>query len=326
MLRESPITLILIVVNVIFSLKGFSDSAFFNKYLFQVGKILNGKEYYRLVSSGFLHGSYPHLFMNMLSLYFMGSILEAFYVVEYGSLGYALYLLVYFGSMLGGDGLALLMQRHNLSYSAIGASGAISGVVFALVVFNPSATVLLFMIIPMPFWIYALAFVAYSLLGVRTRWGNIGHEAHLGGAVLGLLMGCLVAYRYALVNWAFILILAVPTITLLYLMYRDPNFAADPMAWFKSFPTFGFKRRGPRRTENEFFNSPYNPYNAPVKRDGLEYNYQLALEKELNGLLDRVSKKGYNNLSPAEKNRLHEIGQLLNRNTDMSGGHASDNP
>ncbi len=164
-MREYPITVILMVANVIFSYFGFQRAGWMEKYMFWVEKILIRKEYYRVISSGFLHVSLTHIVMNLLTLYYLGSVLEQIFAHKYGPIGSLIYVLIYFGSMLGGDILSLMMHRNHPDYTAVGASGAISGVVFALVLLDPYEWILLFgLIIPMQYWWYAVySFVLYSL-------------------------------------------------------------------------------------------------------------------------------------------------------------------
>jgi membrane associated rhomboid family serine protease len=320
MIKEMPITFLLLIANGIVSYLGFRDPAFMEKYVFNVNKILVHKEYYRLVTKGFLHADLSHLVMNLMSLYFMGEYLEVMYHVAYGPMGMLAYLTVYFGSLLGGDALALLMQRNNGQYSSLGASGAISGVIFAALVISPSMTLYMFAFIPMPFWLYAVLFTGYSLFGIRTRHGNIGHEAHLGGALFGLVLGALFMMSAAIKHWVFLTALALPPVGILTLFYFNPAIAANPWAWIKSFK-FGGGGTPQNRSRTQA-NASGNPYSGPVKQDGLEVNRRAMMQKELDDLLERVSKKGYHSLSQADKDRLDQLGRELNRNTNMGGGRA----
>jgi membrane associated rhomboid family serine protease len=320
MIKDSPITIILLVANVIFSYQGLAKPSVMERYLFRVDRILGAKEYYRMFTSGFLHVDWGHLIMNMMSLYFMGAYLEAIYHVMYGDLGMLVYLIVYFGSLLGGDALALLLHRNHGDYSAVGASGAISGVVFALVVLEPSATILLFMVIPMPFWLFAIAYTGYTLFGIRTKFTRVGHEAHMGGSLIGLALGSLFAIDQAIENWILIVGLAVPSVLILYAMYKNPLLGDNPLDWLKR--VFGQGNPRPAGTQTRNSSPSANPFEGPAKHDGLEVNRRAMLQKELDDLLDRISKKGYHTLSNAEKARLDVLGKELGRNTNMGGGRA----
>jgi membrane associated rhomboid family serine protease len=149
-----------------------------------------------------LHVDWMHLFFNMFTLYSFGE----FVVNRYGSLGF---LLIYFGSLLLGNVFALLLHSKNPYYSAVGASGAVSGVLFCTVLLEPMMKILVFFI-PMPAWIFALIYLAYTVYGLKSSLGNIGHSAHLGGAVGGVL--CTIMLSPDLLfhhSWTIILLVAL---------------------------------------------------------------------------------------------------------------------
>ena len=178
------LTLVVIIANVFFSIQGFKDARFFNKYKFQIGPIKN-KEYIRMLSSGFLHVDYMHLFLNMYTLYFFAS------VVIY-SMGRFEFLIIYLGSLLAGNVLSYFFQKKNNYYSAVGASGAVSGVLFASILLYPEMNLgIMFIPIPIPAYILGIGYLAYTIFGMKKQLGNIGHSAHLGGAVAGLLLAVL---------------------------------------------------------------------------------------------------------------------------------------
>src|SRR5215831_13558473 len=172
------ISIVIIIANVIFSYRGFTHISFYEKYKFEVEKILLYRQYYRIISSGFLHVNWMHLIFNMLSLYFFSGGLEAF-------LGDFNYLLIYFSSLIGGSLLSLFIHRHHGDYTAVGASGAVNGVIFATIALFPTMNINL-LFIPMPAWLFGILFVIFSIYGVRSRKDNIGHDAHLGGALIGM--------------------------------------------------------------------------------------------------------------------------------------------
>jgi membrane associated rhomboid family serine protease len=180
-MQTDIVTLALIAANVLISYKGFQDPSFFDRNLFEVGKVLHRREYGRLFMSGFLHVDWTHLLFNMISLYSFSVIMERM-------LGPVSVLIIYFASLFGGDLLALFIHRRHPGYRAVGASGAVSGVIFAAIAIVPDIYVSLFLIpIGIPGWLFGICYVIYSMYGIRTRSGNIGHEAHLGGALVGLV-------------------------------------------------------------------------------------------------------------------------------------------
>lgn len=181
-LTTAPVTIALLVANTILSLMAFGDERFRYKGLFIVGPVLQGGEYHRLITSGFLHGSQGHLMFNMLTLFFFGPPLE-------GALGPVNFAIVYFAGLVGGSLWMLLENRKNPRYSALGASGAISGVLIAFSLFAPFSTLLLFFVLPMWAIVFTVGYIGYSMYAsVYQKNSGIAHDAHLGGALAGGLM------------------------------------------------------------------------------------------------------------------------------------------
>src|SRR5688572_16198116 len=141
------IGLTLIVANFFFSYQGFKSSLFFEKYLFEVDKVLVNKDYKRIISSGFLHVSWTHLIFNMIALLLFSGSVEAY-------LGWIPFIVVYFASLIGGNLFALLIHKNNGDYSAVGASGAIAGVMFASIALFPGMSVgFFFFPVHIPGWL-----------------------------------------------------------------------------------------------------------------------------------------------------------------------------
>jgi len=213
----SIVVIIIIAINVLFSLKGFNDYNFFQRYKFQPGPILQGKQYDRLLTSGFLHVDYIHLFLNMYVLYIFADIVIQFFTGILGnpSLGIVMFLVVYIGAIIGGNLLALFFQKNNPGYSAVGASGGVSGILFASIVILPQMMLGVFFVIPMPAWIFAILYLGYSVYGVQKQLGNVGHEAHLGGAIVGLAAPVIFYPEIFSQNKWYILGMLVPIVVLL---------------------------------------------------------------------------------------------------------------
>ena len=180
----SFLLLTLIAANLIVSYRGFEDYTFRNKYLFNVGGILKYREFYRMITSGFLHANWTHLAFNMITFYvFYGIILNS------DSLDNKNIFILYMLSLLFSNLFSLYSNKHHNSYSALGASGAVSGVVYAGIILNPSASIyLMFIPIPISAWLFGLAYLIYSMYGMQRNNDNIGHEAHLGGAISGIII------------------------------------------------------------------------------------------------------------------------------------------
>lgn len=297
------LTLLLIIANVLLSYQAFSNFALRERFKLRVAN-LNGGEWYRLFTSGFIHVSWNHLLFNMLSLYFIGSAMENIYASESRS-PILWYLVLYFGSMAAGGGLAWLMKRREPMYSSVGASGAISGLLFALAITYPFAKI--FFIIPL--WFYAIGFMIYSLYGIRAQRDNIGHEAHLGGSLFGILIACLITPAIVPQYWYLILALTLPPASFIYLSVYHPLAILDPRRFFR----IASKGVNPSRQSG--------PRVVHVRQDkpSVSIPTHRELQDELDGLLEKVGKKGLDGLSKKERNRLDELSGMLdgNRRSDV---------
>lgn len=182
----TPVIVLLIAGNVLASLYALSNAKFMDRNLFHVGPILQNQEWHRLVTSGFLHGGFLHLFVNMYVLFTFGGEVEA-------QLCTVSFIIVYFAALLGGNAWALLENKNKPSYRALGASGATSGVVMSFILFEPFRGMMIF---PIPFFMPAVLLGALFLVGsailAQRENKTIGHEAHLGGALAGIVATILV--------------------------------------------------------------------------------------------------------------------------------------
>ena len=210
-------TIFLIIATVIFSLKGFSNRAFFEQYLFNTGKILQGGEYIRLLTSGFLHANIGHLMFNMIALY-------SFSLGVGTRFGFIAYLTIYFGSLIAGNLLALYIHRKHPDYRAIGASGAVSGVIYSSIIIFPNGGIS-FLLFPVsiPSWLFGILFILVSVYGIRARLGHIGHEAHLGGAIAGIIISVALKPRLLNAHPLLISVLLLLTAGFLVILVKRPN-------------------------------------------------------------------------------------------------------
>jgi len=185
----NKILLIIIIANVAFSIKGFSDRLFFDKYKFQIGAIKRGEQI-RMFTSAFLHVDYMHLLLNMYVLYIFAPII----IVK---LGVIKFLILYLGSLAAGNVLTLRYHKNELYYSAVGASGAVAGIIYAAILLNPDMRLMMFPLpIPIPGYIFGLGYLLYSIYGMKKQLGNVGHTAHLGGAIGGYTLMLIVYPKY----------------------------------------------------------------------------------------------------------------------------------
>ena len=207
---------LIITITVLTSIKGFNDRVFFDRLKFNVGAILSSdRQWDRLVTSAFLHGSWMHLLFNMLTLYFFSGIIL-------NSMGVWHYLLIYFLSVTGGGLLSLFVNRKNGYYSAIGASGGVVGILFAAIAIVPEIPIrIMFIPIDIPGWIFGIIYLLFSIYGMRNSIGNIGHDAHMGGAAVGLLW-IVLFYPVALSeNALYIGLMLIPLLILAFMVWKQ---------------------------------------------------------------------------------------------------------
>ena len=198
-----PATLILIVANIlIYYTSSRNKEYYFRHFAEWPYSIIYEKKIYQIVTSSFLHADLFHLIFNLITLFSFGSFLEEYFIKSDGLVEGSLYfIVVYFSSMLLGSIFTLAVHFKNPEYVAVGASGAISGVLFSFILFFPKAPINIFLIpFPVPAYLFAAIYIAVSIYGVKRNFGNIGHEAHLGGAIGGVI-STIILYPYSLNNF-----------------------------------------------------------------------------------------------------------------------------
>lgn len=178
----------LLFANIAISLWAFyGNPIYFQKFSEWPYQIIHDKAYYQMITSAFLHANFMHLLFNMFALYTFGSFLEGFFINSFGSFEGSLYFfLIYFISLIFGSVLTVIFHYKDPNYVAVGASGAVSGIVFSYIIFFPQSMLYVFFV-PMPAYLFAVLWIGFSIYGMRSKLGNIGHEAHLGGALGGFI-------------------------------------------------------------------------------------------------------------------------------------------
>jgi membrane associated rhomboid family serine protease len=206
------INVAVIALTVFLSYMGFVNPRFLNRYLFSSQEILRARQYERLISAGALHANLAHLIFNMYSLYSFGSAVELY-------VGPATFLITYLAGIVGGNLFALLLHRKE-DYHALGASGGVCGIIYACIFLLPGSSVtIMFIPVAIPAYIYAILFMLFSYYGIRSQKGNIGHDAHLGGAIIGLLAATAMHPSIVPANpvlYPVVMLLAVAILVLLY--------------------------------------------------------------------------------------------------------------
>jgi len=268
---ESIIGTFIALFTALTTYQGLSKNAYQKQYYFHVDKILIEKQYFRLISSGFLHVSWLHFAFNIIALLAFAQSIETI-------LGWQHFLLIYFASMLGGSLLSLYIHRNHGDYTSVGASGAISGIVAASIMLFPDGEISLILIpIGIKSWIFGLLYILISILGIKSQNDDIGHEAHLGGIITGILSIALLKSDVFIKNWWAAAIMLAPVMVFFTLIKFRPDILITGK-W------------------------NINPPKLKTKKSS---------DKSLNYLLDKISKKGIDSLSANEKKLLEQYKDKL---------------
>ena len=177
------ITLLIILVTSVVSIVAFRNQRLLDDLILWPPALTRSREYYRLVTYGLVHADGAHLFFNMISLYFAGRIMEAFFSAAMGPFGF---LTFYIGALVFSILPSYLANRRNAGYRSLGASGAVSAVLFAFILLAPWSRIYV-IVFPMPAILYGVLFVVYSVYMDRRGGDNVNHSAHLWGALYGVL-------------------------------------------------------------------------------------------------------------------------------------------
>lgn len=176
-------TIVIILITCLISWLAFKNDRWLTELILWPPAIKRGKQYYRLLSYGFIHADISHLAFNMITLYFFGSLIEQFVSSYIGVLGYVVF---YLSAIVVSILPTYIRNVDNPAYRSLGASGAVSAVLFAFVLLQPWTTILVFFI-PCPAIVYAVLYIAYSIYMDRKGSDNVNHSAHLWGAAYGVL-------------------------------------------------------------------------------------------------------------------------------------------
>jgi membrane associated rhomboid family serine protease len=267
--RFETVGLILLALNIGLSALAFTKESWFNKMTFQVGLVRQG-QWYRIITAAFIHVDWGHLFFNMFSLYIFSGIVER----DLGMLSFAI---LYFLSLVGGNLLALVYHWGDFYYRAVGASGAVSGVIYAAIALFPGME-LAFIFIPIPFpaWVFGIAYILYSIYGMSKQKDNVGHEAHLGGAITGLLVALAMVPEIMVAHPLTIIYTLVPAVVYLVIAFVKPKLLGMAVG-------------------NRFTNQDLD--------DRFREDRKHRQEK-LNQILEKINEQGENSLSEEERRFL----------------------
>ncbi|MDR1458663.1 MAG: rhomboid family intramembrane serine protease [Bacteroidales bacterium] len=201
------VNIILILVTVIVSVIAWWRKDLMEKMIFHAPSIVNQRQWYRLFSYGFLHANWGHLLINMFVLWTFGAAVEDGYVYWFGGKGHFLYVFLYLSAIVISTLYDLKKQRNNYNYYAVGASGAVSAVLFAFIFFYPTEKIYFFLIpIGIPAFIFGIFYLLYSSYMSNKNMDNVGHNAHFWGGVYGFLF--IILFKWDLVRIFFLKISA----------------------------------------------------------------------------------------------------------------------
>lgn len=182
---DYPITIALIAANAIFSFIGFSNAALVDKTIMWPYRVKRENQFVRFITSGFLHADMMHLFFNMFTLFFFGQALEHYFSF-YGLGGNIAYLALYFLGLVVSDIPSYIKHQNDYNYRSLGASGAVSAVVFATIIFNPWGRIYLYGALGVSSTVYAVLYIVYCVYMSKKSADNVNHDAHLWGSLFGL--------------------------------------------------------------------------------------------------------------------------------------------
>lgn len=281
------LTFLIAGMTAVISIRAFNNRQLLESYMFVPVKILRDKQYYRLFYSALIHADMTHLVFNMFCFISFGSILEK-------TFGPHILLLMYATSILGSGLLSLYFHRHH-DYRALGASGGVSGIIFAYIFLQPGSSIaFLFLPVYIPSWLFAILFVLGSYYAMRSDKDNIAHDAHLGGAVAGLLTTAIFFPDSISRNLALFLSLVSIFSILMYYTIKRPLFLpnANPltMAYWRSIK-FALTRKHEEKT-------------------------RIEDKENLDRLLSKISETGMESLTRTEKKKLNRIARKIKSKSD----------
>ena len=179
------VTLLLVIATAVISFYAFNNAEIMSKWIFNPYLVKKKSQYYRFVTSGFIHADIQHLVFNMFSLYFMGQYLEQFFEAWYGPLGILLFLGLYILAIIVSDIPTYLKHNNDYNYNGLGASGGVAAVIFSLILIAPTNKIYIYFI-PMPSIVFGILYLVYSYYQGKRGGDNINHDAHFYGALFGV--------------------------------------------------------------------------------------------------------------------------------------------
>lgn len=284
---DEPVTILTLIVTGFATLIAFQRPDLKAKWIFNPQAILADKQYYRMITSGLIHADWFHFGFNAISFYCFARYIEWIY-------GAHTLLLVYFSAIFGGSLLALVIHRNH-EYLALGASGGVCGVIFASIFLLPDNSITIFPLpIGIPAYLYAVLFLVGSFIAHRRGKDHVGHDAHIGGAIIGLLVATVLyphlitAHLITVAPWLFATVILLSLVVLLFLIL-DPLHVLKLDLTGKIDPSVGGERER-RYIENQRRNKKI---------------------EDLDKLLEKVAQKGMQSLSSSERAKMEQLSKEI---------------
>jgi len=180
-------TWIILIITTVVSIVAFSNRELQHRYLFNPYQIHHRKQHYRWFSHALIHANWEHLIFNMITLFFFGRYVEEIYKYYFGNKGILFFIILYLGGILVSSLPSYFKHKDNHYYNSLGASGAVSAVLFSSILFDPYSMILVFFI-PVPAILFGIVYLVYSAYMSKRNVDNIGHDAHFWGAVFGFVL------------------------------------------------------------------------------------------------------------------------------------------
>jgi len=194
------ITYALIGLTVLISMYSFNNEGLLRSLIMNPYLISSRKQYYRLLTSGFIHKDHMHLLLNMVTFYFFGGVIEQVFTIIFGSMGGFYFVILYLMAIVVSDLPTVLKHKSNPGYNSLGASGGVAAVVFASIILLPLQDICLYFALCMPGFILGTLYLVYSYYQGRKANDGINHDAHLYGALFGFLF-CIILIPASLPNF-----------------------------------------------------------------------------------------------------------------------------
>jgi len=180
-------TLILIIVTTVSSIYGWNNPSLQNKWMFNPYAVHHGKQYYRFLTSGFIHSNTVHLLFNMIALFFFGGVIERIYINIFGNIGIIFYLITYLAGIIAANLRTFFKYKDSSYYNSLGASGGVASILFASILYRPTSSICLYFAICIPAFILGAIYLIYSYYSAKRTGDNINHDAHLYGSLFGVV-------------------------------------------------------------------------------------------------------------------------------------------